>query len=140
MKHRKTFLGIGWKFPPTFDKRTGSVEMVSEEADIQESLQILLSTRKGERLAKPDFGCDLSILIFETIDATTLNYARQMIEYAILMFEPRITLEKIEIVPNPNEGIIHFKLDYTIRKTNTRSNMVYPFYLLEGTEVRIATE
>ncbi len=135
MKHRKTFLGIGWKFPPTFDKRTRSVEMVSEYDDIIESLYILLSTKKGERLMLPEFGCNLNALIFETIDGNTLNNASKLIQDAILYFEPRITVDNIDLEPDETNGIINIKIIFTVRKTNTRSSMVYPYYLAEGSEV-----
>ncbi|MEO1652938.1 MAG: GPW/gp25 family protein [Bacteroidota bacterium] len=128
---------MGWKFPPTFDKHTKSVEMVSEEADIQESLHILLSTRPGERIMLPEYGCDTYALVFEAIDATNISVMKRMIERAILYFEPRITLNEVKIsFVEETEGLLNIDLDYTIRKTNTRSNMVYPFYVLEGTDVR----
>jgi uncharacterized protein len=135
MKHRKTFLGIGWKFPPTFDKRTRSVEMVSEYDDIIESLYILLSTKKGERIMLPDFGCNLTGLIFENINGNTLTNASQLIREAILYFEPRITVDDIDLDPDEVNGIINIKIIFTVRKTNTRSSMVYPYYLAEGSEI-----
>jgi len=135
MKPPKTFLGVGWKFPPTFDKKTSSVEMVSDESDIHESLQILLSTRLGERVMMPDFGCNLNILAFENIDSNTLTEARHMVEMSILNYEPRINLEEVTIEPDTLNGIIYITLDYTIRKTNSRTNMVFPYYLTEGTEL-----
>ncbi len=135
MKHRKTFLGIGWKFPPTFDKRTRSVEMVSEYDDIIESLYILLSTKKGERIMLPDFGCNLDALLFENINGNTLTNASQLIRDAILYFEPRITVDDIDLEPDDVNGIINIKIIFTVRKTNTRSSMVYPYYLAEGSEV-----
>jgi uncharacterized protein len=137
MKHRKTFLGIGWQFPPTFDKRSGSVMLVSEEEDILESLQILLSTRPGERIMLPEYGCDLDAFVFQSVDSTLINEMRSKIEFAVLYFEPRITLNEIDIRQDENiEGLLLIELNYTVRKTNTRSNMVYPFYIIEGNEVR----
>lgn len=135
MKHRKTFLGIGWKFPPAFDKKTRSVEMVSEYDDIIESLYILLSTKKGERIMLPEFGCNLNALLFENIDGNTLNNASKLIEDAILYFEPRITLDNIDLEPDELNGIINIKVIFTVRKTNTRSSMVFPYYLAEGSEI-----
>lgn len=135
MKPPKTFLGVGWKFPPTFNKKTNSVEMVLDESDIDQSLQILLATRPGERVMMPDFGCDLRILAFENIDPNTLGEARSLVEKSILNYEPRITIENITLEPDTLQGIIHIKLDYTIRKTNTRTNIVFPYYLTEGTEL-----
>ncbi|HAS45829.1 MAG TPA: hypothetical protein DCS93_35435 [Microscillaceae bacterium] len=136
MKHKKTFLGIGWKFPPTFDKRIKSVEMVSEEEDIRQSLYILLSTKQGERIMRPDYGSDVQSMIFEPIDVNTTTYLKESIRRAVLYFEPRITLEQITVRQDDEEdGLLHVNLEYTIRKTNTRTNMVYPYYILEGTDL-----
>lgn len=137
MKHRKTFLGIGWKFPPTFNKATKSVEMVSEDQDIRESLLILLSTRPGERIMLPEYGCDTQALVFDAVDATNISIMKRMIERAVLYFEPRITLDQIDVhIVDQINGLLNIHLNYTIRKTNTRSNMVYPYYIIEGTDVR----
>lgn len=137
MKHKKSFLGVGWKFPPSFDKEHGSIMLVSEEEDIKESLFILLSTKPGERVMQPEYGCDLNKLLFESIDATLINQIKSMIKKSILYFEPRIDLDEVEIAPDPNnDGILLINVHYTIRKTNNRANMVYPYYIIEGNEAR----
>ncbi|HEY8401704.1 MAG TPA: GPW/gp25 family protein [Cytophagaceae bacterium] len=137
MKHKKTFLGIGWKFPPTFDRSSGSIMLVSEEEDIKESLYILLSTKPGERIMLPEYGCNLHKMMFETIDSALISQIKGMIEYSILYFEPRITVNDISITKDrENDGLLLINIDYTIRKTNNRSNMVYPYYVIEGTEAR----
>jgi len=137
MKHKKTFLGVGWKFPPTFDKTSGSVMLVSEEEDIKESLNILLSTKPGERIMIPEYGCNLQKMVFEGIGVSTITQIKSMIQDAILFFEPRIILENIEVSKDSeNDGLLLVNLVYTIRKTNKRSNMVYPYYVIEGNEAR----
>ncbi len=136
----KKFLGVGWSFPPEFHKQDGltDVKMVAEEEDIQESLTILLSTRPGERIMQPGYGCGLHSMVFETISQSTITEIRDVIERAILFYEPRITLEIVEVgVENVYDGRIDIQLNYTIRKTNTRSNVVYPFYFIEGSHVRV---
>ncbi len=136
MKHKRTFLGIGWKFPPEFDRKTKSVTLVSEEQDIKESLYILLSTRPGERVVQPEYGCDLSILNFESIDEGIVNQAKEIIHSAVLKFEPRVFLDEVIVsLQNFYDGILDISLEYRIRKTNKRNNIVYPYYLMEGTEV-----
>ena len=141
MKHKKTFLGVGWKFPPTFDKRAGSVVLVSEEEDIRESLRILLTTKKGERVMLPEFGCDLHHMVFESIDSNLISEMKRLIQQAVLYFEPRIILEEVVINTNRQlDGILEINLIYIIRKVNKRSNMVYPFYILEGTDVRYSAK
>jgi len=135
----KAFLGIGWSFPPEFHKFADAfgVKMVEEEEDIKESLKILLSTRPGERVMQPSFGCGLQGMIFDTINESTITEIKDIIERAILFFEPRITLEDIEVgTEDALEGRLNIQLNYSVRKTNTRSNIVYPFYHLEGSQVR----
>jgi phage baseplate assembly protein W len=137
MSDNKSFLGVGWKFPPTFNKRSGSVILVSEEEDILESLEILLSTRKGERNMLPDFGCNLHHMAFETMNGNTINQLQNMIIDAIREFEPRITLDSIDIDTGKQlDGFINIIINYTINKSNQSTNMVYPYYILEGNDSR----
>jgi phage baseplate assembly protein W len=136
MNENTSFLGRGWGFPPEFNKKLSEVEMSSDEKDIKESLIIILSTRVGERIMNPDFGCNLDELIFAPINLTLLTYVKDLIETAILYFESRIDLDKVNIVTsNDIEGELLIELDYTIRSTNSRRNLVYPFYRGEGTDV-----
>lgn len=132
-----TFLGTGWSFPPTFNIVGGTVEMTSDEMDIQRSLQILLSTRKGERIMLPDYGCNLDEMVFEPMTTTFKTYIGEMIKKAILYYEARINLQNIKIDDSrETEGVILIILEYTVRTTNSRFNFVYPFYKNEGTELR----
>ncbi|WP_109832611.1 GPW/gp25 family protein [Reichenbachiella versicolor] len=137
MSRNKSFLGVGWKFPPEFEQRNGSIVLVSEEEDIRESLYILLSTHPGERVMLPDYGCNLRFITFEKLDSNLVTNVKYAIENAVLFFEPRITLEEVRVSPNDeDQGRLDIQLEYTVRKTNTRSNMVYPYYIIEGTNVR----
>lgn len=129
------FLGTGWSFPPEFDNISGSVVMSSGEQDIHESLQILLSTSIQERIMKPEFGCDLSPLMFDGLTGTTLRIVADRIKKAILLFEPRIKIEDVTVNNLNNEGYLEINIDYIVRSTNTRSNMVYPYYIIEGTNL-----
>jgi phage baseplate assembly protein W len=130
------FLGTGWGFPPTFDDTTNKVVMTSDEADIQLSLQILLSTRKGERVMVPDYGCNLDEMVFEPMNTTFKSYISQMIRTSILFYEPRIDLNSLLLDDSQDaQGIIIINISYTVRTTNSRFNFVYPFYKKEGTEI-----
>ena len=129
----KRFLGTGWAFPPAFDARTLQAVMVSEEQDVEESLRILLSTKPGERVMHPNYGCGLQRMVFENVDQSTLTEIRSLVEKAVLFFEVRITLNRIDFDTDElYDGVLRIRLDYTIRTTNTRHNMVYPLYLQEG--------
>ena len=133
----KSFLGTGWGFPPTFNNQSGTVETVSDEKDIFQSLNILLSTQLKERVMRSDYGCDLSALLYENITVTLLTKIKGIIENAILQYEPRIDLLEIEFhTENTNNGMINIEIIYRIRATNSRKNYVFPYYLEEGTFVK----
>jgi uncharacterized protein len=137
---KKSFLGRGWRFPPAFDLFEGAVEMVTGERDIIESLYILMTTIPGERLMRPEYGCALQQHVFEDIDTTTATYLERIIADAILYFEPRIAVNQISIDDlDASEGMRRITIDYTIRQTNTRSNIVIPFFWQEGTDVQPLT-
>jgi uncharacterized protein len=140
MELTRPFLGRGWSFPPEFDRQAKGVVMLEEEADIQSSLHILLSTRLGERVMLPGYGCNMDSLVFEAMNLTLLTYMKDLVENAILYHEPRIELDKI-VIDNTqqNEGLLLIEIKYMVRTTNSRYNYVYPFYLNEGTNLTINT-
>ena len=136
----KAFLGTGWGFPPEFQRGNGAIRVRTSEAedDIRESLLILLNTRPGERVMHPTYGCGIHSMEFEQITESTVTELKDLIRRAILFFEPLITLEQIDINTNKAlEGRLLIDIRYTVRTTNNRSNIVYPFYYLEGTHVRL---
>jgi len=133
----KTFLGTGWGFPPAFEGVACAARMVSAEQDVRESLHILLSTNPGERVMQPAYGCGIKRMVFETVNDSTVTEIKDIVAKAVLFFEVRITLHEIDIDwSDYANGVLRLKLDYTVRTTNTRTNMVYPLYLREGTNLR----
>lgn len=132
----KSFLGTGWGFPPTFDRQLKGVKLLSDLEDINSSLEILLSTKLGERVMVPDYGCNLDDLVFESMDISTETFITELIRNSILYHEPRIDLESVEYVKdNVNEGVLLIQIEYTVRTTNSRSNFVFPFYKTEATNL-----
>ena len=133
MTAESSFLGTGWSFPPTFGRGGAEIAMVSGVEDIQQSLHILLATRLGERVMQDAFGCALDSVVFEEIDQGLINTLNRSISDAILYYEPRITLEKIDVDESAEQpGLLLISLVYTVRTTNSRFNMVYPFYINEA--------
>ena len=134
---QKSFLGTGWGFPPTFTNTTmNQPTMVSDIEDIKESLYILMHTIPGERLMLPEYGCNLRLLVFENIDTAFNNEIQDVIFKAILRYEPRIKFNFTTIDTSGQlDGIVYITIDYNIIATNTRNNIVFPFYLNEGTNI-----
>jgi len=140
----KAFLGRGWKFPPTFVKSPGDptkfyngIQMSQFEEDIRESLIILLSTIRGERVMRPGYGTSAHNLIFESLDFNTGTLIAEEVKKAILIHEPRVFVDKVEPLQEELNGRLTLSIEYTIIATNTRSNVVFPFYLNEGTNVQL---
>jgi phage baseplate assembly protein W len=134
MADTPSFLGTGWSFPPIFDNIAKAVVMVRDEEDIQQSLAIILSTKLGERIMQPDFGCNLIDFVFGELDNSLLGEIEGEVTNALTQQEPRIDVDVIDINQDPNNlGLLLININYVVRSTNTRSNMVYPFYLNEAT-------
>lgn len=132
----RNFIGKGWGFPPQFDINSKSVVMAEDIEDIQQSLQILLSTAVGERVMNMAYGCNLDAFVFETLDTSTITYLKSKIETSILFYESRIEVKGIDIsVLDSFEGLVLIEIDYIVSLTNTRFNFVFPFYRQEGTEL-----
>jgi phage baseplate assembly protein W len=128
------FLGRGWAFPPAFTRGGAEAEMVSGAEDIRQSLEILLATNPAERILAQEFGCDLTRFQFEEMDRGFVNGLTSMVSDAILLHEPRISLEGVEVTPDSRgDGRLLIRIDYIVRATNSRFNMVYPYYLNEAT-------
>lgn len=128
------FLGRGWSFPPRFDDRSARLIPVAAEEDIVESLRVLFLTRPGERVMHPRYGCRLHDLVFEPMDAETEAAIELAISRAVLFHEPRIEVAGITVRSDGwPDGRLSILLDYRVRATNTRNNIVFPFYLAEGT-------
>jgi len=136
LKMDNKFLGNGWAFPPAFTAGGAVVGMTSGEEGIKQSLQILLSTSLKERMMHPEFGCDLTQFLFEELDQKFASELSNMVSRALLLHEPRILVDNVAVTDvDPNQGMVNISVDYTVRTTNNRFNLVYPFYINEATTV-----
>jgi phage baseplate assembly protein W len=130
----KAMLGTGWSFPPAFSRIACSVEMVSAETDIRQSLGVLLRTSLGERIMVPNYGTQLYEKVFRAITTTLMTELEEIVRQAILAWEARIAVEEIVIQPEAGQdGLVSITISYVILQTNARNNLVFPFYLNEAT-------
>lgn len=132
------FLGTGWSFPPRFSHARADVEMVHAEDDIHEALRILFGTVAGERLMHPDWGVCPRELLFEPVGTTLRTLLLDQIRTALLVHEARIKVLELRVAmtDEPGSGTLAIELDYEVKATNTRFNLVHPFYRSEGGELR----
>jgi phage baseplate assembly protein W len=127
----KPYLGVGWAFPPRLVR--GGVQFARYEDDIEQAIQIILLTSRGERAMLPEFGAGLRDFVFEPNSDATRARIEESVRKAIVDWEPRIDLERVEVTPSEDgDSIVLIHVDYVVRATNNFYNRVYPFYLLEG--------
>jgi hypothetical protein len=128
------FLGTGWEFPVRTDG-TGDVRLSSGPTDIEQSIYLVLSTAKGERVMRPTFGCDIHEYAFETVDTTTRTLVETSVYEALVEWEPRIDVTDVTVsTERLGEGVLLVEVAYRVRQSNNEFNLVYPFYLTEGGE------
>jgi len=128
----KAFLGVGWAFPPRLEADGTIAEAIYEE-DIRQAIRIILGTNPGERVMRPDFGAGLNAFVFEPVNTTTLALIKTRVEEALIDWEPRIEVEEVKVTSDPAQrNKLLIDMHYRVRATNTRHNLVYPFYLEEG--------
>jgi len=137
MSKSSQFWGSGWSFPPTFERGESTLKVVHNEENINQSIDIVLNTQWGERSMLPLFGSNLNSFTFRKLNSTLEGELIDSIKTAILNFEPRIQLTDIDLTTTEHEGLIAVHIVYIIKKTNTRHNHVYPFYLKEATNLTI---
>ncbi|MCU1375297.1 MAG: hypothetical protein JWO68_2583 [Actinomycetia bacterium] len=131
-----TFIGRGFAFPMRVDS-TGSIAMVSGPEDVDRSILMVLSTAKGERLMRPQFGCRIWDQLFDPINANTMGRMSQAVRDALSQWEPRITVEEVTARPDVDaDGKVVIAITYRVNATNDKRNLVYPFYVIprEGEE------
>jgi phage baseplate assembly protein W len=137
----KEILGVGWHFPVRVDRRLagemmapdrgrGGIALARYEEDIAQAIRIILSTRKGERRMRPEFGCDIHDLVFAEANSTTFSLLRYYVEEALAFWEPRITLREVEVSASPDEGRVDLLINYEVRATKDLRSLVYPFFTI----------
>lgn len=136
-EHTKTvFLGSGWAFPVSFSVDNHQLSLSANETNINESINVILNTRKGERTLEANFGSGIQQFMFRKIDNTLKGEIIETIKFALLRYEPRILVQDVKVASTDVlNGKIEILISYIYSQTNTRHNYVFPFYLKEGTNL-----
>jgi len=131
MATKKPYLGVGWAFPPKLV--AGSLRFARYEEDVEQAVQIILLTARGERVMLGEFGAGLRDYVFEPNSEATRSRLEEAVRKALVDWEPRIDLERVEVTEGDAPNVVLIHVDYVVRATNSSYNRVYPFYLLEET-------
>jgi uncharacterized protein len=128
----RDFLGVGWAFPVDVDPR-GRIAMSRHERDIEQAIQMILLTPKGQRIMRFDFGCQIHELMFAPNDATTMGLAAYYVEESLRMWEPRIRVTDVRVrADEADDSRLLIDIDYEIKATHDRRSLVFPFYRIPG--------
>jgi phage baseplate assembly protein W len=137
---KKAFLGVGWAYPVSVS--AGRTATAAYDDDIREAIRIIIGTNPGERVMRPDFGAGLNQFLFEPVNTTTIATLQQRVRNSLVDWEPRIDVNTVTVtseyppdatVPDPfGRDVLFIQVAYTVRATNSNQNLVYPFYLGEG--------
>jgi len=123
------FLGVGWRFPVSLDG-AGQIALASHEDSIRQSIWMILGTAPGERPMRPDFGCGIQDLVFAVNTAGTAGQVASLVRQALLRWEPRIDVLNVTTSTDADApNLLMIEIIYQVRSTNSRFNLVYPFYL-----------
>lgn len=128
----RSILGTGWKFPIRINGR-GGLSFSNEEQDVAEAIWLVLSTARGERIMRPEFGCGIHDYVFAPNNASTRGAIAYQVQQALIRWEPRIDVIDVRTEDDPGQpNLLLIHVDYRIRANNAFHNLVYPFFLQEG--------
>jgi phage baseplate assembly protein W len=128
----RDILGTGWRFPVRINGR-GGFSLAREEQDVAEAIWIILTTARGERLMRPDFGCGVHDYVFAPNNAGTRGAMAHQVQDALMRWEPRIDVIDVRAEDDPGQpNLLLISIDYRIRANNAFHNVVFPFFLREG--------
>lgn len=125
----KEFLGKGMKFPPQINNASGRFVVSSGTIGIKESIYIILMTQKSERFTRPEFGSRILSYTFMDTSVTRLNMLGRELRETILEQEPRVDEVEVQVDSRQEAGCLIISIDYYVASSNTRENLVFPFYL-----------
>lgn len=128
------FIGSGWAFPLETNK-TGSMQLVSRDLEIYESINLILRTAPGERPMRPDYGCGIHDYVFASIDPDSAGRMAAEVRASLVRWEPRIRVEGVDVTADPQDHTVAYvQIHYTIGDTNDPRNLVFPFYTIPSEE------
>jgi phage baseplate assembly protein W len=129
----KDIIGRGWAFPPQIGPQ-GRLALTHERSELEQAIKIILMTSPGQRVMRPNFGCRVHELVFAPSNNHTAAQARRYVEEALMMWEPRIDVNNVNVRPDlqNGNGRLLIEIEYQVKATHDQRSLVYPFYLIPG--------
>jgi phage baseplate assembly protein W len=127
-------IGSGLAFPLRADQR-GVLALAHGVTDIEEAVRMILGTAPGERPMRPEFGCAVHDLVFDSIDAEMVGRVETAVHRALARWEPRIEVMELAFdLGEVDQGALIITITYRVLTTSRLYNLVYPFYVIPAEE------
>jgi phage baseplate assembly protein W len=124
--------GVGLAFPLSVTPH-GKLATARAETKIEQSIWLILSTAKGERLMRPSYGAGIHDLVFEPNEPQSITHIVDQLRRALVEQEPRIAVLDVNAETSAGEpNLLLLRIDYRVHGNNSSANMVYPFFVREG--------
>jgi uncharacterized protein len=124
------FVGAGWAFPLAVDAR-GGIALARRDQELEQAIRLILATYPGERPMRPEFGSRLRDYVFRSASIDTAAELAHEVEKALLRWEPRVDVERVNVtVDQDDRSRLYIDLHYSVKGTNDRRNLVFPFYTI----------
>ncbi len=128
MPSASDFTGRGWAFPLRLDS-AGSFVLSGGQQEVEEAIRLILGTSFGERPLRPEYGCGIHDLVFDTLDAGLAGKVAAQVRASLARWEPRIDVTEVSAAPLPGQPhVLGIAVAYRVKATNDRRNLVFPFY------------
>ena len=129
------YIGQGWNFPLRTDGG-GRMKLVTGSEDIEQAIHIILETSPGERVMRPEFGCEAKNMVFSAMNNETFAFVQNAVKEALTMWEPRIYVRDVFVNRDPqNDSALLISIEYEINATHDTRNIVHPFYIEKEQEI-----
>jgi phage baseplate assembly protein W len=126
-------IGVGLAFPLQIDAG-GGIRLVGGTEELDAAINLILQTAPGERVMRPDFGCAMWEQVFAPVNPNTLGLIEQHVREALDRWEPRISVEQVDAVPEQDGSVVRIHIAYRVLSTNDHRNLVHPFYVIPQEE------
>jgi phage baseplate assembly protein W len=124
------FVGAGWAFPPRVNG-SGGIALVREGRELEEAMRIILLTYPGERPMRPEFGSRIRDFVFRESSPEMFAALAHEVRSSLRRWEPRVEVRDVRVQPDEqDDSAVFVDISYTIRETNDRRNLVFPFYTI----------
>jgi phage baseplate assembly protein W len=130
----ESFIGVGWRYP-LGTNAAGGIAMTGDDHHVEQAMRLILSTAKGERPMRPEFGCGIHDYVFAPANATTAGRIAAEVQRSLEFWEPRIEVKSIDVsIDQLSANTLYINIVYEKKGSYDPRSLVFPFYVIPEEE------